>query len=97
MLKGIGQRIKQLRLEHDLSMDMLVTDLNQRYQNDKPINISMISRWENDINNPTLDNARNLCDYFNVSLDYLIGLTDVRTPSRLMSIRKGHKDKEDTQ
>ena len=98
MIKGIGERIKQLRIEHDLTMDMLAADLNQRYQNEKPINISMISRWENDINNPTLDNAKNLCDYFNVSLDYIIGLTETRTPAHLLAyakrfaeIKKGEK------
>lgn len=90
MVKGIGERIKELRLERDLSMDMLVADMNRKYliEIDKPFNKSMISRWESDINNPTLQCAKCLCDYFNVSLDYLIGLTDVRTPSRLLSIKK---------
>ena len=31
MVKGIGERIKELRLERDLSMDMLVADMNQKY------------------------------------------------------------------
>ena len=93
MIKGVGQKIKTLRIERDLTMDMLATDLNRRYQNDKPINISMISRWEADINNPTLDNARNLCDYFNVSLDYLIGLTDKRTPAHLLAYARHFADK----
>lgn len=88
MIKGIGQRIKDLRTERDLSMDMLVNDLNTRYQMDKPVNISMISRWENDINNPTIENAKYLCDYFDVSVDYLLGLTDVRTPVRHFHVKR---------
>ena len=41
MIKGVGQRIKELRAERDLTMDMMAADLNMRYQNEKPINISM--------------------------------------------------------
>lgn len=92
MLNGIGKRIKELRIERDLSMDMLVADMNTRYELDKPLNKSMVSRWESDTNNPTLQSAKCLCDYFDVSLDYLIGLTDVRTPSRLKSVKKQHKE-----
>lgn len=92
MLTGIGQRIKELREERDLSMDMLVADMNQRYQLEKPLNKSMVSRWEQDKNNPSLDNAKYLCDYFNVSLDYLIGNTDVRASARLLALNKVKKD-----
>lgn len=88
MLKGIGNRIKELREERQMTMDMLVEDINSRYILEKPLNKSMVSRWEQDKNNPTLDNARYLCDYFNVSLDYLIGNTDVKTPVRLMAYAK---------
>lgn len=88
MLKGIGSRIKSLREERELTMDMLVQDINSRYELESPLNKGMVSRWERDINNPTLDNARCLCDYFNVSLDFLIGVTDVRTPVRLMTYAK---------
>lgn len=91
MLTGIGKRINELRLERDLSMDMLVADMNTRYVLDKPLNKSMVSRWESDKNNPTLQSAKCLCDYFDVSLDYLIGLTDVRTPPRLKALKK-HKE-----
>lgn len=93
MLHGIGQRIKDLREERQLSMDMLVADMNQRYELSKPLNISMVSRWENEVNSPTLENATCLCDYFSVSLDYLIGLTDVRTPSRLLAYASRLKKK----
>lgn len=78
-------RIKQLRLEHDLSMDLLVADLKENFP--MKINKSMLSRWESGTNDPTLENAKYLSMYFNVSLDYLIGLTDVRTPSRLLASR----------
>lgn len=100
MIKGVGERIKQLRIEHELTMEMLVADVNQKYlvELEKPLNKSMVSRWESDINNPSLQSAKCLCDYFNVSLDYLIGVTENRTPAHLLAyakrfaeIKKGEK------
>lgn len=91
MATNIGQRIKELRIERDISMDMLVADMNARYELSKPLNKSMVSRWESGINEPTLENAKYLSMYFDVSLDYLIGLTDTRTPSRLLAYAKAFK------
>lgn len=88
MTAGINTRIKELRLENELTMDMLATDINARFELEKPINKSMISRWESGDNEPSLENAKYLSIYFNVSVDYLIGLTDVRTPSRLLAYAK---------
>lgn len=87
-MTGIGAKIKELRLEHDMTMDMLANDLNAKFSPQKPLNKSMISRWESEQNEPTLENAKQLSIYFNVSLDYLIGLTDTRTPSRLLAYSK---------
>ena len=82
-MMNIGDRIKVLRLEHDLTMEMLVRDMNLKYPN-LSLDKSLISRWESGINDPTLENAKYLSMYFNVSLDYLAGLTDIRTPTRLL-------------
>lgn len=79
---NLGEKLKTLRKEHDLTLDMLVADMNQRFP-ELNINKSMLSRWENGINDPSLDYAKAICIYFDVSLDFLIGLTDVRTPPRL--------------
>jgi transcriptional regulator with XRE-family HTH domain len=78
---NIGLRLKELRNEKDLTLDMLVADLNLRYP-DLKFNKSMLSRWENGINDPSLEYAKHISMYFDVSLDYLIGLTDSKTPSR---------------
>lgn len=86
-MTGFGKRVKELRKEHDLTIDMLVADLKNKYPN-LSIHKSMISRWEREDNEPSLTSAKALCEYFNVSLDYMIGLTDVRTPSRLLASRK---------
>jgi len=82
-MTDIGKRIKELREERDLTMDLLVHDLNTTYQIE--IHKSNVSRWESGQTEPSLKYARILAEYFNVSLDYLIGLTDVRTPARLLA------------
>lgn len=79
----IGAKIKQLREDRDMSIDMLVADMKSKFPGIE-INKSMVSRWENDVNDPSLENAKYLSMYFNVSLDYLIGLTEIRTPSKLL-------------
>lgn len=86
-MTDIGKRINQLRIERDLTLEMVAFDINAMFNPSKPLNKGMISRWENDQCQPTLENAKQLSMYFNVSLDYLIGLTDVRTPSRLLAQR----------
>lgn len=80
---GIGEKIRQLRDERDLTMDMLVADMNSKYPEIK-INKSMVSRWETNENDPSLEYAKYLSMYFNVSLDYLIGLTEIKAPSKLL-------------
>lgn len=93
-MTGIGLKIKELRMERDLTMEMLVADMNAKYELDKPINKSMVSRWENGDNDPSLENAKYLSMYFDVSLDYLIGNSDIRTPSRLLAYAKKMKGGE---
>ena len=78
---NIGEKIKLLRKERDLSMDMLVSDINRLY--DVKITKSMVSSWESDKNVPTLESMKCLVLYFNVSLDWFLGLTDKRTPPHL--------------
>lgn len=88
-MKEFGQRLKELREERGLSMDMLVYDLNTKYQIE--INKSNISRWENGTVDPSLTYAKCMSSYFDVSLDYMIGLTDVKMPSRILAYAYGMK------
>lgn len=82
-MTDIGKRIKELRTERDLTIEMVVADMNRKFNFDPPYHKSMISRWENQKSEPTLENAKYLSLYFDVSLDYLIGVTNIRTPLRL--------------
>lgn len=86
-MTDIGKKIKQLRTERDLTIDNIVADMNLKYDFPKPLSKSMISKWESGVNDPSLENAKYLSMYFDVSLDYLIGLSDRRTPSRLLAYR----------
>lgn len=76
-------RLKQLRSEKGITLDMFVYDMNNKYQIE--LNKGMVSKWENGINEPSLKYASYLALYYDVSLDYLIGLTDVKTPARLLA------------
>ena len=78
-MNDVGNRIKELRTEKKMTIDMIVADMNKRYPALK-LNKSMLSRWENNINEPSLGNSKYLALYFDVSLDYLAGLTDIRKP-----------------
>ena len=88
----IGDILIKLRKEQQLTMDMLVEDMNYKYGLN--INKSMVSRWERNENDPSLEMAIYLAQYFNVSLDYLIGLTDVKTPARLLALATRQKSPE---
>lgn len=73
-MNSVGSRIKSLRLNKDLNQLDLCNELNKKY--DTNINKGMISKWENDKDEPSMKYLRNISDYFNVTLDYLIGNTN---------------------
>ena len=90
-LELLGQRLKQLRNERELTMDMVVTDMNTQFNIE--LRRGNLSKWENGINVPSLRMAAYLCAYYHVSLDYLIGNTDSRVPVDLLAKSKRSKDK----
>ncbi len=64
----LGTRLKKLRLEHNLTQKQFAElfKLSERqYQN-----------YEINKSKPTLDGIISICNYFDVSLDYLIGRTN---------------------
>lgn len=81
-----GKRLKELRLERELTMEMLVADINAKYGTN--MSRSLVSRWESGTCDPSLSNGKVICEYFNVSLDYMIGLTENKTPARLLAYSK---------
>ena len=82
----IKDRLKALREEKGLTLDMLVYDINSKFG--ITINKGLVSKWENGLNDPSLRYGKCLAQYYDVSLDYLVGLTDIKLPSRLLAYTK---------
>ena len=77
----IGNRLREIRKDRDLSIDMVVKEVNRMYGTN--ISKGKLSKWERDINLPHLDDLSALVKYYNISLDYIIGNTDKKTPPHL--------------
>lgn len=75
---SFGQRIKQLRQNKKLSQQKLSDHLN--------MNRATYARYETDDNQADYDTLLKLADFFEVSLDYLLGRTDKTTPIEKISI-----------
>ena len=88
----LKDRLKQLRTEKGLTMDMFVYDINLKFGIN--LNKGLVSKWENGINEPSLSYAGFVAQYYDVSLDYLIGLTDVKTPARLLAFASRQRTTE---
>ena len=70
MSRGRGDfvRLKELRKKKGISQLRLATDLNTTQ--------NTISRYETGEREPGIDELIKIADYFNVSVDYLIGRTE---------------------
>lgn len=68
-----GERLKELRGK--LSLEELANKLNSIY--DTNISKSMLYRYENGTD-PKMEYVRIIADYFKVSSDYLLGITDLK-------------------
>lgn len=66
----IGNRIKQLRTEYG----MLQKDLAERLQ----LSQQTISLYESNKRQPDYDTLRTLAEFFNVSTDYILGVTNIQ-------------------
>ena len=69
-METLGMRLKKLRNAVGMLQTELVDKINSKHGT--KITSSMLSKWESDRDTPTLDNARLLSKFFNVTLDYLI-------------------------
>lgn len=76
-----GNRLKELRKpmgrpENSMSMDELCKKLSTRFN--LKINKSMMSRWENGTAVPDNKHIVAYAKFFDVDMNYLIGLTDIK-------------------
>lgn len=67
-MKVFGERLLELRKEKNISQATLAKMLN--------VSSGIVCLWETDRSEPTAPNLVKLADYFNVSVDYLLGRTD---------------------
>ena len=65
---GLGERLKELRLEKGIGQEKLAADLC--------VGNGTISLWENGLREPKMSNLILLAKYFGVTIDYLVGLED---------------------
>ncbi|HIU80124.1 MAG TPA: helix-turn-helix transcriptional regulator [Candidatus Coproplasma excrementipullorum] len=61
-----GQRLKELRQEFSVGQVALAKSIG--------VSKGIISLWENGLREPSMSNLIALAKYFNVSVDYLVGL-----------------------
>jgi len=67
-MNKFAERLKSLRLEKGLTLEQLAKEINMSY--------AAISRWEAKQRIPNIEALIVIAKYFNVSADYLLGLTD---------------------
>lgn len=65
-------RLKELRIDSDMSQTELANKLN--------LKASAISKYEKDITQPSIETLKSLSEIFGVTVDYLIGVSDIKNP-----------------
>lgn len=80
----LSERIKLLREEANMSKSELAQQLN--------IGISSVSQYENSDRVPSDEVKINICKLFDVSLDYLMGLSNIRNPYVFFTLSDTLKD-----
>lgn len=68
----LGYRLKSLRLEHSLTRGQVAIRVG--------MSISSVSSYELGYRNPSYKVLRKLATLYHVSTDYLLGLTNEKTP-----------------
>lgn len=67
----LGEQIKKLRMNKGISQVQLADKLNVTKQS--------VSNWENEYIMPSVDMLIKIANFFNVSTDYLLGLSEKHT------------------
>lgn len=87
-MSTFGERFKQLRNEYDKTLDEMKDILHTTK--------STLSHYENNHRTPKIDFARKAADYFNVSVDYIMGTSNYRNYEG-MTHQIGAKSVEDVE
>lgn len=65
-----GDIVKELRIEKNMSQELLAKDLD--------VSPALVSKWENHSSTPGPEMLVYISDYFDVSVDYLVGKSKYR-------------------
>jgi transcriptional regulator with XRE-family HTH domain len=74
-METFSERLRGLRKKYEISQDKLAKELGTTK--------ATISRYENGLREPKAEFVQQLAGYFHVSVDYLLGETDVPEKSKL--------------
>lgn len=69
MANTFSVRLKELRREYGVGQVELAKNIG--------VSKGIISLWENGLREPSMSNLIALAKFFSVSVDYLVGLTDI--------------------
>lgn len=69
-MKVFGERLKDLRVKRNLTQDEFGLIF------DPPLAQSTVGTYERGVRQPSLENLVVIANYFNVTTDYLLGITD---------------------
>ena len=75
---NIGENLKKLRIKSELTQEQLAEIFN--------VSPQAISRWENNSSYPDITMLPSLANYYNVSIDELIGMDEIRRFENLSDI-----------
>ena len=85
----LGARIKLLREELGLKQEDLAKKLS--------VSTSAIGMYERDLREPNNELTLKIANFFNVSIDYLLGKTDIRNPEEIKNIKFANAGGLDTE
>ncbi|MDE7164833.1 MAG: helix-turn-helix domain-containing protein [Clostridiales bacterium] len=63
-----GRLIKELRISEGLTIKQVATAIE--------VNVRSYNYYEQSMREPSLETLKKICDFFDVSADYLLGRTD---------------------
>jgi transcriptional regulator with XRE-family HTH domain len=77
---NFSERLKELRVEKNLTQEELGEKLNLTKAN--------ISKYETGRIEPNLETLNYLSEFFDVSIDFLLGRTNIRTPITTVALHR---------
>lgn len=66
----IYSRIRELCADNGITINKLETEMG--------MSVGSISKWKHTVS-PTIDKISKIANYFNVSIDYMVGASDIRS------------------